>query len=197
MEDALNLYTYTGQIAFPEGAPNIMDIAVSLSRECRYAGNGVHWWPVALHTFVVCDLIQDNKLKLHALLHDAAECITGDIPKPAKTAELEMIEAKIQSAIYRSMGFTLPTEEQAKVVKLADTQTLHGEVWTVGTRALRDIYPRHPRAEELVLWYKGMFPVEDCVNPRGVCVQEFLFRYKRYAEFGGYNADAVSKMLRV
>ena len=183
----MNLYTYTGHVGFPTGAPNLTDIAVSLSRECRYAGNGVHWWPVALHSFVVADLLP-IELRLHGLLHDAAECVTGDIPKPAKTLEIEDMEILILNSIYREMGLPLPTKEQQQVVKEADKRTLHGEVYTVGTRALREIYPRDHRAEELVDFYRLMFDVRDCINPEGKCVAEFKYRFEIYKEMGGFNA---------
>lgn len=181
----MKLYMYSGTVGYPDGAPNIQDIAVSLSRECRYAGNGVHWWPVALHSFVVCGLLP-IELRLHGLLHDAAECVLGDVPKPAKIPAIEVMELKIQAAIYNKMGLPMPDFYEQEQVHLADTRTLHGEVYTVGTRALRDIYPKDARAAELVEYYREMFPVQDCVNPKGKCVAEFLYRFERYKEMGGF-----------
>ncbi len=175
----MNLYTYTGKIAYPDGAPSIMDIAVGLSRECRYAGASVHWWPVALHSFVVADLLPPG-IRLHGLLHDAAECITGDIPTPAKIPEMEILEDKLIQMIYRGLELTLPTKEQAKVVKLADKRALHGEVHTVGTRALREIYSRDIHASELVEYYREKFPPMECIDPLGSCVKEFLRRFEKY-----------------
>ena len=175
----MDLYTYSGRIAFPEGAPSILDIAVSLSRECRFAGAGSAWWPVALHTFVVCDLLP-TYLRVHGLLHDASECITGDIPKPAKTLETERLEDEITISIYRELGIRLPSPGDALSVHQADSRTLHGEVWTVGTQALQMLYPRDQRAEELVRFYQAHFPVTDCVDPQGRCVQEFIYRFYRY-----------------
>lgn len=182
----MNLYMYTGQVGYPSGAPNIKDIAVCLSRECRYAGNGVHWWPVALHSFVVCGLLPQH-LKLHGLLHDAAECVLGDIPKPAKTKEISEIERDILRTIYRELKLQMPGLADSWRIHQADAQALRGEVHSVGTRALRDLYPDHPRARELVEFYRELFPVQDCVDPEGRCVKEFLYRFERYKELGGYN----------
>lgn len=175
----MNLYTYSGRISYPSGSPSILDIAVSLSRECRYAGAGVHWWPVALHTFVVCDLLPKPS-QLHGLLHDASECITGDIPKPAKSAETESLEGRLQAGIYRGLGLRQPNAEESVLVHEADRRALHGEVYTVGTKALRDIYPRDLEAEGLVDFYRHRYPVEECVEADGPCVRHFLYRYAKY-----------------
>ena len=182
----MNLYMYTGTVGYPNGAPNIVDIAVSLSRECRYAGNGVHWWPVALHSFVVCDLLP-IELRLHGLLHDAAECVLGDVPKPAKSLAIEEMEKQITSAIYAGLKLPMPTIEQQDPIHISDTRALHGEAYTVGTKALRNIYPKDARAAELVEFYRKMYPVQDCVDPEGKCVKEFLYRFERYKALGGFN----------
>jgi hypothetical protein len=128
---------------------------------------------------VVCDLLPPA-LRIHGLLHDAAECIIGDVPKPAKIPAIEELEDTITRGIYAGFGFTLPTKEQAKVVKEADRRTLHGEVFTVGTEALRQIYPEDRQAAAQVLLYHSLFPVTDCVDPNGRCVKEFIRRFKLY-----------------
>ena len=92
------LYTYSGKLAYPGGAPSLLDIAVSLSREGRYAGAGQRWWPVALHTFVACDLLPKH-LQLDGLLHDSPETITGDTPKPSKTDEIETVVAMLANLV--------------------------------------------------------------------------------------------------
>lgn len=178
----MNLYTYTGRIAYPGGSPSILDIAVSLCREGRYAGAGVHWWPVALHSFIVADLLPP-KIRVYGLLHDAAECITGDVPKPAKTREGILMERKLQDGIFRGLHLPYPSIETEDLVHEADRRALHGESHTVGTRALREIYPHDERVEELVEFYRRLFPVEDCVKAEGRAVKEFLYRYERYREF--------------
>ena len=176
----MNLYTYTGKIAYPEGAPCLQDIAVALSRECRYAGNSVHWWCVALHSFVVADLLPDE-LKIHGLMHDAAECITGDVPKPCKLPEIEEMEDGIIRRIYFSLGLRWPTEEQQKLIHEADYNAACGEIHAgAGTLALREIYPDHPRSNDLVKFYRRFFPPMDCITADSKCVREFMWRYERY-----------------
>ena len=175
----MNLYTYSGQISYPTGAPSILDIAVSLSREGRYAGAGVHWWPVALHTFVVCDLLPPE-LKLHGLLHDASECITGDVPKPAKTPQIESMENEILTRIYASLKLPVPTRLGDLNVHEADRRALHGEVWTVGTLSLRSLYSMDWEAEALVWAYFKCYKPMDCLDAEGSCVKEFLRRFELY-----------------
>ena len=176
-----NLYTFSGRAAWPEGAPTVQDIAIALSREGRYAGAGIRWWPVVLHTFVVCDLLP-NKLKLHGLLHDAPEAITGDIPKPVKIVEMEDLENKILSRIYSTFELVLPTSEEHLLIKEADRLALCGEVYTVGTQALQQIYPRYPEAEDLVMKYLVEFPPLECLTPDGRAPIEFIRRFRRYSE---------------
>jgi hypothetical protein len=181
MSTNTNLYTYSGKIAFPDVAPSLMDIAISLSREGRYAGAGMRWWPVALHTFVVCDLLPNN-LKLHGLLHDASEVITGDVPKPAKTNAIELFEETILKSIYRQFLLPYPTEDERKAVKEADVKTFRGEVYTVGTQALQELNDRCPEAETLIAYYINRYSYEDMLEAGGRVPIEFMRRYREYRD---------------
>ena len=87
MSDRGVLYTYSGKIAFPGGAPSLLDTAVSLSREGRFAGAGQRFFPVALHSFVAADLLPPIFNSTGLCM--TPEVITGDTPKPAKTDEIE------------------------------------------------------------------------------------------------------------
>ena len=175
------LYTYSGTIAFPDGAPTLLDIAISLSREGRYAGAGVRFWPVALHTFVVCDMLPD-KLKFDGLLHDAAESVIGDVPKPVKTAEIEEFENYILATIYKSFGVTVPNPKEHASVKVADNYALFGEVYTVGNQALKTVLPRCVLAEEIVLKYAEKYKHKDYLEPTGKVPLEFIHRFNKYKD---------------
>jgi hypothetical protein len=175
------LYTYSGKISFPDGAPSLLDIAVSHGRECRYAGAGMRWWPVILHTFVVCDLLPPQ-LKLHGLIHDSPESITGDVPKPVKTPEIEALEDFLLKGIYRNFKLKLPTRAEHKAIKKADHAALCGEVYTVGTQALQAEYPRAPLAEKLVMKYLAEYPPMECLQPDGRAPIEFLRRFRVYSD---------------
>lgn len=177
--EVVDFYTYEGKITFPDQAPSLRSIAVSLSRECRYAGAGLHWWPVALHTFVVCDLLPDN-LKIYGLLHDAEECVTGDIPKPAKTLDIEQLGQKLRKSIYNQLDIPMPQLDEILQIHVADQRALYGEVHTVGTESLRTLYPRDIQVETLVWEYLMNYKPLECIDPDGPCVKEFMRRFDVY-----------------
>lgn len=173
------LYTYSGAIGFPECAPSIEDIAISLSREGRYAGAGLYFWPVALHTFVVCDMLPDE-LKLDGLLHDSPECITGDVPKPAKTEAISEFEEEILRSIYKSVDVRFPDQWIRDAVKREDRKTLRGEVHTVGTLALRQFHEHCPEAEQLVIKYFNQYDYADMLSAHGAVQAAFVRRFHYY-----------------
>jgi hypothetical protein len=175
------LYTYDGSIAFPNGTHTLRNIAIGLSREGRYAGAGMRWWPVGLHTFIVCDLLPDE-LKFDGLMHDSPEYITGDAPKPTKTDEYEKMEEQLLKDIYHSFKVTFPTPKIRKQIKVVDKNVLRGEVFTVGTQALQDIHYRYPEAEELVYKYLNMYSYEDCLDAGGKVPIEFMRRFRSYKD---------------
>ena len=176
-----NLYMYSGKIGFPSGSPSLLDIAISLSREGRYAGAGMRFWPVALHTFVVCDLLPDA-LKIHGLLHDSTECVTGDIPKPAKSTDVEFLEDELLDVIYKYLEIEMPDTTVWALIKDADKKALRGEVYTVGTQALQQVYERCPEAEELVYKYLDKSDYADCLEASGRVPIEFMKRFRQYKD---------------
>jgi hypothetical protein len=181
------IYSYSGRRVGPaedQESPSIQDIAVSLGRICRYAGGCVRFFPVLLHSFVVADLVEQDA-KIYALLHDATESIVGDIPRGFKTDEIADVEDLMFEKILRAQQLPLPTAEQWMSVKYADNQALFGEVWTVGNAGLRTYYmERNRMAEELALEYVRRFPPEECIQPDGLAVLEFVRRYRDYTVGG-------------
>jgi len=173
------LYTYSGKIAFPGGAPSVLDMAISHSREGRFAGAGQRFFPVALHTFCVCDLL-GPALQFDGLLHDSPEVITGDTPKPAKTDEIEAFEDELLRANYASHGVTFPDDFTRAVVKAADRQVMRGEVYTVGNIWLQPLYDPCPEAEELIFHYVKEYTYEDMLEASGRVPMEFMRRFRQY-----------------
>lgn len=176
-----HLYMYSGAISYPHGSPTLMDVAISLSREGRYAGAGMRWYPVALHLFVVCDLLPDE-LKLDGLMHDWPECVTGDVPKPAKTDESEVREERLLRLFYRAFKIPFPKPEIRRQVKNADHKALCGEVYTVGTQALQKLYPRCPEAESVTLKYVNQYTYAACLEAGGLVPIEFMKRFREYSD---------------
>ena len=173
------LYLYSGAIGFPECAPDLKSIAVSLSREGRYAGASREFWCVALHTFVVCDMLPDE-LKIHGLLHDSSECVTGDVPKPSKSDEIESFEEEILRSIYKSLDVRFPDQWERDAVKREDKKALRGEVYTIGTKALMQVYDPCPEAEALVRHYWSIYDYNDMLNANGAVQSDSINRFHAY-----------------
>lgn len=98
-----------------DGGPiRIEDIAVSLSRQCRYTGHGRFYFSVAQHCCNMVDLaerlgIADGYELLSLFLHDGAETYVGDVSAPLKglLAELyDPIEYTQQAMVYEAFGVT-------------------------------------------------------------------------------------------
>lgn len=109
---------------------------------------GHHSHGVAMLVLVL-DPQARREVLIAALLHDLAECITGDIPSPAKrlygiTAQVDDLE----ETIMRNSGWVLPVLEPAerRVLKLADIA--QGALFCVrelnkGNRTMRLVYDRY------------------------------------------------------
>jgi 5'-deoxynucleotidase YfbR-like HD superfamily hydrolase len=167
-------------MSFPEGgAPSLFDTAIALSREGRFAGAGQRFFPVALHTFVVCDLLPDS-FQFDGLLHDSPETVTGDTPKPAKTSEIEAFEEELLRATYALHKVTFPSEYMRRIVKEADRKAMRGEVYTVGNLWLQPFHEPCPEAEELIFKYVKEYTYEDMLEASGRVPMDFMKRFRLY-----------------
>ena len=103
---------------------DINDIAVGLSKTCRYAGQCSGFYSVAEHSLLVSDTAPEHAYA--ALMHDAAEAFIGDITRPLKQLlpDFKRIEALVESAIFNrfSVPHPMPIE-----VKAADLRVLAAE----------------------------------------------------------------------
>ena len=102
--------TFDGTFVAPGGtnAPSLEAIALGLARRPRFAGQTSQPFNVLAHSFLVADLIEDEAVKVHGLLHDAAEAIVGDIPTPWKTDADREREGEIIARVYDSLGLRWP-----------------------------------------------------------------------------------------
>lgn len=109
---------------------DINDIALSLSRICRFNGHvRVGHYSVAQHSVLVSRLLPP-RLKLFGLMHDASEGYLGDIVSPLKRLFKEFyepLEDGAMSAIAEQYGFIGEFESGKVVVKRADTIMLATE----------------------------------------------------------------------
>ncbi len=172
--------TRSGQKVSPlHGVPTLSDVAIQLGKICRYAGASKEFWPVLLHSFVVCDLLPDT-LKIYGLAHDAIEVITSDCPSPYKTSEFEEIEKKILNRFILSLGLPSLSSQDWAQVKKADIAALSGEVWTIGSIGLQKFFTkRNTQAEKIVLQYFKKYPAKECISETGTAPKEFVARFEK------------------
>ena len=91
---------------------DIRDIAAGLANKGHFSGLTPSFFSIAQHCIMVCDefafwdFCTDPKLKLLALLHDAAEAYIGDMIKPLKVRipQYAQMEDKIMNAICARYG---------------------------------------------------------------------------------------------
>lgn len=107
----------------------IDDIAHSLSLQCRYAGHCLRFYSVAEHCVLMARKLrwEGVDVALWALLHDAAEAYTVDVPRPLKRhlVGYKEAEAKVMATIAERFGLS---SEMPAVVHDADTRIVADEL---------------------------------------------------------------------
>lgn len=113
---------------------NLRDIAHALARLNRWGGHTRDSISVAQHTLLVAKYVPAD-CRVHALLHDAHEAYTGEVPSPMKEAQdgvgaaggyrdkvgpTKCIEIGLDEVIYFALGLSAPTEAQRAAVHEAD-----------------------------------------------------------------------------
>lgn len=113
--------------------PNLLDIAVGLSRMPRFAGQTTHWFSVLDHTMFGLSLIEGSGFEYPYdvrwwLLHDAHESMTGDVPTDLKTADLRAIQEDLDARIFGAFypDFVKTSLSEARVKEL-DSRCLRAE----------------------------------------------------------------------
>jgi hypothetical protein len=152
------------------GAPSIRDIAVQSMRLPRFAGSTGIFWPVGMHLLLVADLLPEE-LAHHGLLHDAAEVVVNDTPRPMKTKAQRAVEHRILRRIYHTLGVPLPTPEQDALIHIADMRAVNVEgVRETGPRGFLETQPgiiADPEAAALLEEYVCDWNPLDAINPDG------------------------------
>jgi hypothetical protein len=152
------------------GAPSIRDIAVQGMRIVRFSGAGHIWWPIGMHMLLVADLLR-LELECHGLLHDAAEVVVSDVPRPMKTDQARALEDAVLHRIYTLLGVPALTPEQKSSVKHADFRAALAEgALGCGGRGFTDTqhgFYRDHQAEQILLDYLKTFEAQDAIHPNG------------------------------
>ena len=119
----------------------INDIAVGLSRMCRFAGQCEKFYSVAEHS-VIASRIAPRKFAYEALMHDATEALIGDVTSPLKAMlpDYRKIEQAVEYSLFAAFNVQMgPTAHQT--VKCADLAMLEAEK--------RKLFTNMPRQELL------------------------------------------------
>lgn len=133
--------TISGINIVPGGteSPTMYDIGYALSQVPRFCGHTKEPWTVLQHLFAAARLAKllghSTRIQLLALLHDAHEAITGDIPHPWKTDDLRKYQDELDTRIYASIGISLPSISEKKTVKEIDTMLLYAEAKVFGAKS--------------------------------------------------------------
>lgn len=113
-----------GRALMPTNVPNIGEIAHSLSMINRFTGHCSRPYSVAEHSILVLDIARtmtdDPNVLMAALMHDAHECITGDVASPVKQvlgelwAEFEEMQQARLLAKHNLLRVTLDAKDLIK-----------------------------------------------------------------------------------
>lgn len=151
---------------------SIMDIAHSLSMICRWGGHTKFHYSVAQHCVLCADQSMEDgnptEVSFACLMHDAAEAVTTDFPRPIKLAipQIYAIENKVERAIEEAFGVDLITHHD--IVKKIDNEVLACEA--------RQLFSGSERWMDHSLVRKIDQKIEK-MDPEDAC-QEFLWLYE-------------------
>lgn len=166
---------------------DIGEIAIALSRICRYSGhlrhdiNGI--FSVARHSLYVSHLVPEEHA-LAGLLHDAQEAYIGDLSRPLKrylrstTDAYDSLERRLSREIAHEFGFTYPLHESVieadmRICKTESSFLMKGD--NVGL--LEGVEPY----TEDELWEAGQSTFDELGTP-DLWAGRFLRRYEEVAQ---------------
>lgn len=137
------MISYSGRRVFPETseAPSIEDIGVGLGSSIRFRGHTALSYTVLSHSLAVAN-IMPLELGIHGLLHDAAEAVVGDIPRPWKTQADSDRENEIMSRVYAEHNLSWPLADDIEAeVRKADNAMLAAEAHVLAHPAADELWP--------------------------------------------------------
>jgi hypothetical protein len=165
--------TYTGRNVKPGNGehPALLDIAIGLSRQPRFAGQTKRWFSVLDHTLFGLELIKLGEnhargLQLAWLLHDAHEAITADVPTDVKGDDLRGAQDLLDQMIYGAYG-----QDSAWVwkqnVKDTDRLCLSAEARVLGVGQDRNRFGCGPAVDDAEAVLLGLLRVGLNTIPSG------------------------------
>jgi hypothetical protein len=172
--------TFTDRLLTTDGGyPSLMDIAVGMSRQPRFGGQTRVWWSVLDHSLYCDELVRASapagvpilggddeealrRWRLAALLHDAHEALTGDVPSPLKTADFKAMQRELDRRIFDAYypgGYFGDREERERAVHHVDVRALRAEANVFLPHATERVHGifGEPATDDLqtLNWYLG------------------------------------------
>ncbi len=99
----------------------VLDIAHSLSLQCRYAGHCLRFYSVAEHSVLLARHAAPED-RLWALLHDASEAYLVDVPRPVKGSltGYRAIEDRVMLSVAEAFGLrgSMPAAVHAADIRI-------------------------------------------------------------------------------
>lgn len=136
-----------------ETVPTSRDLAVAMGRITRYGG--AVWCPLMTHSILVAELVlRDLRRRggldqptrketwAWALLHDAHECVTGEVVRPWKTGDMRKLQRGLDERLARAYGVDLALVD-AELVHRMDERALCLEAEILGLPGFREVYVKH------------------------------------------------------
>lgn len=195
------MLTRSGRLVLPgnDQAPTLRDIARGLGRMPRFAGQTRGWWSVLHHVVLVDCLVSlraakegerpSPRFRLLALLHDAHEAITGDVPTPWKRAVTRADQRMLDHRIFQALGVPYPLLTEQALLKEFDREALILEANDLGPRGFFAAEPELGAVAEtmefpLRNWVRILqtaYPMQDTINDDGALVKWYVAEVRRLA----------------
>ena len=145
---------------------NIMDIAKGLSYKAHFAGQKPLYFSIAQHSVLVYDLMRENvndeKMLLLALLHDASEAYIGDMVKPLKNhlPFFREVEDKLMEVICERYALDFNKLKDIKrydlIAQDLEFKTFYEDSYA-GKKFLKSLYPDESLKEIHNIFYQHVY----------------------------------------
>lgn len=186
------MMTFSGAMCVPgSGVPSLSDIALGLGRMPRFGGQTTRAWSVLLHSLVCSEIALETnmseRVQLYALMHDAHEAVTADVPTPWKPDTLGMWQSNLDVRLYDSLGIGQPTPTEKSFVTYIDAWALRAEATAYGPPTIMQHLPEaSPDDVAIVERIGDLFPLpQDTDGARSPGALEFYAVFARLLETPG------------
>jgi hypothetical protein len=159
------IQTYTGRKFWPLDPRaeeiDILDVAMALSKKCRYTGHCLHFYSVAEHSVLMSRHAAPAD-KLWALLHDASEAYLPDVARPVKRdlVGFNAIEERVQRAVAQRFSLPWPIPPSIHILDTRICSDEMGQNMAPPPAPWRHDNADNPLGVKLKLWPPGEAAVQ-------------------------------------